>query len=332
MPTMSTHPVYSATTNFSELFLYAPPSQSPATSLPPPIALEFPSIMQYDAPTPIQNNTRAAATLNATSNEEEQLENPNFTAFVYRDPPASMHTNNTAPKPSQARMSSTHSTHARGMQNVFEHIMPQNIPNRLVSSKTAHLYSVNHQQAPTQKNDPCAISIRQTDIASVEWAGSYPGCKLFIKLTPDTLPNAQHYRAISHVVLLTKGDKINFEGQDPTFQYELTRLLLLTGDKAHVEIFAFNKNGEYFTEASNVFFPCVLEMPAHLIDPHAFGLTCNSNSKPSLRRSYRFNPLVSTTGKAPAAPAKPTEGAKVVKKTSKPARVTAHSGPPYAFG
>ena len=287
--------------------------------------------MQYDAPTPIQNNARAAAlptTLNATSNEEEQLDNAatftNSTAFVYHDPPASMHTNNTAPKPSQARMSSTYSTHARGIQNVFEHIMPQNIPNRLVSSKTAHLYSVNHQQAPTQKNDPCTIFIRQADIASVEWAASYPGCKLFIKLTIDALPNAQHYRAISHVVLLTKGDKINFEGQDPTFQYELTRLLHLTGDKAHVEIFAFNKSGEYFTEASNAFFPCVLEMPAHLIDPYAFELTCNSNYKPSFRRPRRFNPFVPTTGKAPT---KPKEGAKAAKKTSKPARVTAHSRP-----
>jgi len=147
-------------------------------------------------------------------------------------------------------------------------------------------YSGNHPQVPAQKFGPCTISLRKTDIASVEWAATYPGCKLLIKLKSHTFPSAEQYQTISHLIVLTKGDKIIFDGYDPGFQYEFTRLLLSTGDRYHVEIVAFNKKGEYFTEASSAFFPCVLEIPAHLIDPHAFDLP---TQKPRSRRAHHLN-------------------------------------------
>lgn len=113
-------------------------------------------------------------------------------------------------------------------------------------------------------------------ISDVKWATDYPGCKLLIELDPLTFTPAESSEecadtSISHQVQkITKGDQVIFNEYSPGFVYEYTRVLGLKDHHYHVEIVAFDLDGHYFSEASSVLFPCVVAIPAYLIDLKTF--------------------------------------------------------------
>jgi len=117
--------------------------------------------------------------------------------------------------------------------------------------------------------DPQVLHLQIDNIASVGWAKHYPGCKLFIELKPGTLTTSR---------MLTKGDKVIFDGYNPGFQYEFSRILHMTEKETfHVELLAYNHDKEFCSEASNVFFPCVLEVPGCFIESRNFYFPGNSS-------------------------------------------------------
>ena len=242
--------------------------KSPQTAEPVPDSI-FPPM-----PTNTPNNDYES------SNNEEPSKNEDIApTYVLR------------PKSSRTEMSLTHSNDLQAIENVFAHIMPREIPNRLVRGGKAYPHYLIYRHVPAKRINPRTIKFTHQNIASTEWAESYPGCKLLIKFKPGTFPSAEQYRITAHLVMLTRGDRMIFDDYDPGFQYQLTRILHLDNDKYHVEMVAFNENGDFFSEASQAFFPCVIEIPTHLIDSSTFHLE-DKISHPRLRRARRLYPFL----------------------------------------
>ena len=255
-----------------------------------------PQIIEYipDIIIPPTPTSTPVSDYNSSDNDESSKAEDIAPAYVLR------------PKSSRTEMSLTHPIGLQAIENVFAHIMPSEIPNRLVRGGRAYPHYLIHRHIPVKGANPRIITLTHQSIASTEWAEDYPGCKLLVKLKPGTFPSAEQYDEFPHLVLLSRGDKIIFDEYDPGFQYELTRILHLEKDKYHVEMVAFNKNGDFFSEASQAFFPCVIELPTHLINCPTFYHEDNV-TRPRLRRIRRRYPShpsrsLSVQSKAPLDP------------------------------
>ncbi len=66
--------------------------------------------------------------------------------------------------------------------------------------------------------------------------------------------------------LLTKGNKVKFDNYQPRFTYELTWIWNSTKTHHNIEIVAFNHQGDYHSEASQILFPCIISIQLYYVN------------------------------------------------------------------